>query len=477
MQLPAKINQAINAHGQLYEVGGAVRDRIRHALVPSGNLNPVGFSQFQPAEVDYLVTGIPMDDLIRLLKQFGWVELVGRSFGVLKFKIQLFDKTQGKNSKLKEKTVDIALPRMEKSTGPGHKDFAVEYDHHIPVEQDLGRRDFTVNAIALRIQNTKSKIQDHDLIDPYGGIDDVRNKLIRMVNPEAFKDDPLRMMRACQFAARLGFSIEQKTFKAIKKNAKLISTVSPERVQQELNKMLLSGQPSIGLWLMQRSGLLKILLPELEQGVDVTQPGGYHRYKVFEHSIKSADYAPKNLELRLAGLLHDVAKSQCREVFEGGAHFYGHDKLGEKISRKILARLKYPNQTIEKVTGLIAKHMFAVPETEKGLRRLISKTGLDGLDDLIELRRADIRAQGMEGDTGYLDIFKQAVKDELNKKPAFSIKALKVDGNDLMKELRLKPGPELGRILKQLFEIVLETPQKNRKSNLLKEARRLAGQP
>ncbi|MBI5806510.1 HD domain-containing protein [candidate division TA06 bacterium] len=469
MYLSSEIIKAINSSGRLYEVGGAVRDRIRFALDDSGSIDQESFSQFQPEEVDYLVTGIPMDELTRLLKQFGRVELVGRSFGVIKYKLQIAD--------CKFKTFDIALPRREQSTGPGHRDFAVEYDPNIPVEQDLGRRDFTVNAMALQLQTANCKLQNSELIDPYDGLQDVKDKLIRMVSPNAFAEDPLRMLRACQFAARLGFSVEEKTFKSIRKNAKLITTVSPERIQQELNKMLMSDQPSIGLWLMQRSGLLKILLPELEQGVDVTQPGGFHRYKVFEHSIKTADFAPKTLELRLAALLHDAAKPQCREIVEGGAHFYGHDKLGAKMAGEILARLKYSGQITSRVTGLIAKHMFAVPETGKGLRRLISKTGLEGLEDLIGLRRADILAQGMEGDTGYLESFKQAVKEELGKKPAFSLKDLKIDGNDLMKELDLAPGPEMGRILKQLFEMVLENPKNNRKTFLLKEARRLAGQP
>jgi tRNA nucleotidyltransferase (CCA-adding enzyme) len=469
MSLPLDIIQSINSSGQLYEVGGAVRDRFRHSLNPLGNVDPERFFRYQPDEVDYLVTGIPVDELTRLLKPFGRVELVGRSFGVIKFKMQI--------AKGKTKTYDLALPRKEKSTGPGHKDFQIAYDHNLPIEQDLERRDFTVNAMAFRMQNAKCKMVNAELTDPYGGVEDIRNRLIRMVSPKAFAEDPLRMLRACQFASRLGFSVEQNTFKAIKKNAKLISVVSPERVQQELNKMLLSDQPSIGLWLMQRSGLLKVLLPELEQGVDVTQPGGFHRYKVFEHSIKTADFASKTLELRLAALLHDAAKPQCREAVEGGAHFYGHDKLGAKIAGEILARLKYSSQIISRVTGLIAKHMFAVPETGKGLRRLISKTGLEGLDDLIELRRADILAQGMDGDTSYLEAFKQAVKEELGKKPVFFIKDLKVNGNDLMKELGLAPGPEMGRILKHLFEMVLENPKNNRKAHLLKEARRLAGQP
>ncbi len=287
MYLPQKIINSVNSIGQIYEVGGAVRDRIRYALsLDTGLIDPKKFWSFPSEEVDYLVTGMPMNALISGLGHYGQVELVGKSFGVIKFKLEIQNP--------KSKIYDIALPRRETSTGLGHRDFEIEFDPDLPVEQDLGRRDFTVNAIALRIQNSKFKIQNPEIIDPYNGLQDIKDRLIRMVNPNAFKEDPLRMLRACQFAARFQFSIEQDTFKAIKKNAKLIRTVSPERIQQELNKMLLKAdQPSIGLWLMQRSELLKEVFPELEEGVDVTQPGGYHRYKVFEHSIKSVDYAPK----------------------------------------------------------------------------------------------------------------------------------------------------------------------------------------
>lgn len=466
MQLPQKITDSVNTLGQIYEVGGAVRDRIRYSLsLDTGRIDHQKFWAYPAEEVDYLVTGMSMDTLIADLGHYGHVELVGRSFGVIKFKLQI--------ANCKSKIVDIALPRKEISTGSGHRDFEIEYDPDLPVEQDLGRRDFTVNAIALRIQNSKFKIQNPVIIDPYNGIQDIKDRLIRMVNPQAFREDPLRMLRACQFAARFQFSVEQDTFKAIKKNAGLIRSVSPERIQQELNKMLLKAdQPSIGLWLMQRSGLLKEILPELEVGVDVTQPGGFHRYKVFEHSIKSVDFAPPVLEMRLAALLHDIAKPQCREVFEGGSHFYGHDKLGEKMSRQVLERLKYSGEIIARVVMLVRRHMFAFPETEKGLRRLISKVGIAGVYDLIELRRADIKAQGRitEGADRDLDIFEQAVTEVINQNPPFSINDLAVDGDDIMKEFRLKPGPEVGLILKHLLEHVLDHPERNERELLLDEA-------
>ncbi|HBZ86477.1 MAG: hypothetical protein A2509_08005 [Candidatus Edwardsbacteria bacterium RIFOXYD12_FULL_50_11] len=467
MYLPKKILDSINSLGQIYEVGGVVRDRIRYSLsLDTGGIDHHKFWSYPAEEVDYLVTGMPIDALISGLGYYGQVELAGRSFGVIKFKLHI--------ANCQAKTVDIALPRKETSTGLGHRDFEIEFDPDLPVEQDLGRRDFTVNAIALNVANIKSRIPN--LIDPYNGLQDIKDRLIRMVNPRVFKEDPLRMLRACQFAARFQFSIEQDTFKAIKKNARLIRTVSPERIQQELNKMLLKAdQPSIGLWLMQRSGLLKEIFPELEAGVDVTQPGGYHRYKVFEHSIKSVDYAPKSLEMRLAALLHDIAKPRCREVFEGGAHFYGHDKLGEKIAKELLERLKYSGQIISRVALLVRRHMFAFPQTEKGLRRLVAKVGIKGVYDLIELRRADIRAQGRgtEEDDRELDHFEQALTEVINKNPPFTINDLEVDGNIVMTEFHLKPGPKVGRVLRRLLDFVLDHPENNKKDLLLDEAARL----
>jgi putative nucleotidyltransferase with HDIG domain len=469
MSLSGKIIKDINGSGQLYEVGGAVRDRVLHSLDQQGNIDGERFRRYLPSEVDYLVTGISLEKLTALLSRHGRTEMTGRSFGVIKFKPDIQDH--------KFAVYDIALPRQERSTGPGHSDFEVEYDPDIPVEQDLGRRDFTANAMALRISNAEYRVSKDGLVDPYNGLEDIKEKLIRMVFPGAFKEDPLRMLRACQFAARLNFAVEQPTFDSMKKHSRLISSVTPERVQMELNKLLMSGQPSIGLWLMQRSGLLKMLLPELEEGADVTQPGGYHRYKVLEHAMITADHAPKDLVMRLAALLHDVAKPRCRETFEGGAHFYAHEKAGEEMARAILTRLKYSSELTDRVALLVRRHMFAVPETEKGLRRLIAKTGVQGLYDLIALRRADILAQGMEGSTGYLDQFKQAVEDELARKPPFGLQDLAVDGVDLMKEFGLEPGSELGQMLRWLLDLVLDHPHMNCREILLDQVRRRLGRP
>ncbi|MCP4703250.1 MAG: CCA tRNA nucleotidyltransferase, partial [candidate division Zixibacteria bacterium] len=215
--------------GHIYEVGGAVRDRLLSQSI-------------EAKDRDYLVCGIPYSNLSRLLKNYGKVDLVGRSFGVIKF-------TQKRNSD--PYTFDISLPRKEHSTGVGHKDFEVLFDPGLSVEDDLTRRDFTINAMAFSLDNKK-------LIDPLNGQLDLEKRQIRMVSDQAFPEDPLRMLRAIQFAARLDFSIEPKTLKAIKKNASLIQSVSVERINEELNKLLVRAkEPSVGFRLMQETGLLK----------------------------------------------------------------------------------------------------------------------------------------------------------------------------------------------------------------------------
>ncbi len=474
MQLPGKVIEAINARGQLYEVGGAVRDRIRYGMDPhTGRLDPGRFWSYTPEETDYLATGMPMEELIDILSIFGRTELVGKSFGVVKFRVEVSDR--------QARLVDLALPRRERSTGIGHRDFEIDYDPELPIEQDLGRRDFTVNAMARPLYAHEKLL---DIIDPHGGMADIRARLVRMVGPKAFEEDPLRMLRACQFAARFEYALEEGTYQAISRHAGLISAVSPERVRMELDKMLLKAErPSVGLWLMQRSGLLKLLLPELEEGVGCSQPGGFHRYSVFEHSIRAVDFIPRThpqcLALRLAALLHDVSKPRCRQMAGGAATFYGHERVGEQAARSVLERLRYPRDLTDEVCLLVRRHMFAIPETERGLRRLISKVGVERIYDLIELRRADIRAQGRDQEAGdpALEHLEQAVTEEIHHHPPFTLRDLAVDGRDLMAEFRLPSGPEIGWLLEQLLEQVLDDPRRNTREKLLDEAARLLSRP
>jgi len=399
--------------------------------------------------------------LIDLLKKHGKVDLVGRSFGVIKF-------SPWKRPSFEEevKTFDLALPRKEFSIGLGHKDFKVEFDHQLSVEDDLARRDFTMNALAFDLSTKK-------LVDPLGGKKDIRKGLIRITYPNSFVDDPLRMLRGVQFAARFEFELEKKTFQKICENAELIKTVSPERIQLELSKLLTRAKkPSIGFRLMHKTGILKHILPELEACVGVTQPGGYHRYDVFEHSLTTTDSSPMELELRLAALFHDISKPQCRSLVPEGATFYGHEKKGALVSQRILTRLRYSNEVISRVKLLVDKHMFTTAVTDKGLRRLINRVGKENIFDLLELRRADIIAQGKGGETFDIDEFEERIKLEIKKKPPFGLKDLQIDGNEIMKEFDLEPGPLVGKILNHLLDLVLDYPELNRKERLLEEAKK-----
>ncbi|MFH2035844.1 MAG: HD domain-containing protein [Candidatus Zixiibacteriota bacterium] len=429
---------AILKMGKLYEVGGAVRDKMLGRDITI-------------KDRDYLVCGIPYLDLSKILKQYGQVDLVGKSFGVIKF-------TQYRKDN--KYTFDLSLPRKEFSTGHGHKDFSVTFDPDLDVADDLLRRDFTINAMAVSLETDQ-------LIDPYGGQVDLKNKLIRMVSPNSFPEDPLRMLRAIQFSARFEFEIEPGTYQAIIDNAELIKTVSAERVSEELNKLLtLADRPSIGFRLMHKTGIMNRILPEMEEMVDVDQPGGYHKYDVFEHTMHTIDAAPKSLHIRLAALFHDIAKPRTRRITETKATFYGHESQGARIAKKVLKRLRYSSDVINKVATLTDRHMFVTGVTDKGMRRLIRKVGQDLIFDLLDLRRADVVAQGMGGTTEDVDEFEQNIRDEIDKKPPFSISDLELDGIEIMQMFSLKPSPIVGEILDFLMENVLDEPAYNTKEKL-----------
>ncbi|NOY89516.1 MAG: HD domain-containing protein [FCB group bacterium] len=439
--------------GRIYEVGGAVRDRFLLKEKPT-------------KDRDYLVTGIPYDELSRILKTHGRVDLVGRSFGVIKF-------TQFKSGI--PHTFDITLPRKEYSVGVGHTDFKVDFDPNLKVEEDLLRRDFTINAMAYALDNK-------ELVDPVGGRLDLEKRQLRMVYKDSFKDDPLRMLRAIQFAARFNFIVEPETFKALREYASLIKTVSSERIAEELNKLLkLSEKPSEGFRLMLSSGILKEILPELEECVGVDQPGGYHKYDVFEHTLHVIDACRRDLTLRMAALFHDINKPQHKRVVDKGATFYGHEVSGAKTAKTVLKRLKYPTDFIRNVSILVARHMFTTDVSDKGLRRLIKKFApanpteggeeVNLIFDLLDLRRADVIGQGMGGTTEDVDELEARIREELNKKPPFSISDLALNGNDIMKLFKLKPGPRVGKILDYLMEQVLDNPQNNNREKLESFAR------
>lgn len=432
--------QEIVREGRLYEVGGCVRDALLYRLA-------------DVKDRDYLVCGIPYERLTEILKRHGRVDLVGRSFGVIKF--TPFGATV---------TYDVCLPRRERSTGPAHTDFEVDFDPSLPVEMDLGRRDFSINAMAR-------DLTDGALVDPFHGQRDLHDRVIRMVAAESFTEDPLRMLRAVQFAARFEFTVESATLAALAANAPLITTVSPERIAEELNKMLTrAARPSIGFRLMQETGLLPHILPELGPTVGCQQPGGYHAYDVFEHTLRIIDACPPRLHLRLAALFHDITKPRHKRPTENGATFYGHEVSGAETAKQVLKRLRYSTDIVRDVTVLVERHMFTTDVGPKGLRRFIRRVGQRLIPDLLDLRRADVVAQGMGGTTGDVDRMEEAIREEIDRKAPFGRSDLAVNGQAIMAAFRLETSPLIGEVLNHLLEKVLDDPAENQPDILLRHA-------
>jgi tRNA nucleotidyltransferase (CCA-adding enzyme) len=438
--LKDEVVQDILREGRLYEVGGCVRDALITHL-PTVK------------DRDYLVCGIAFERLTQILKRHGRVDLVGRSFGVIKFTPSEIDGIY-----------DISLPRRERSTGPGHTDFEVDFDPSLGVEADLGRRDFSINAIACDLASGL-------LVDPFDGQRDLNDRIIRMVAPKSFAEDPLRMLRAVQFAARFEFTIEPVTYEALSANVGLITTVSPERIAEELNKMLVrSARPSIGLRLMLETGLLHHILPELEPTVGCEQPGGYHAHDVFEHTVRIIDACPPRLHLRLAALFHDITKPRHKRLTADGASFYGHEISGAETAKQVLKRLRYSTDIIRDVTVLVERHMFTTEVGPKGLRRFIRRVGQRLIPDLLDLRRADVIAQGMGGTTGDVDRMEEAIHEEIERKSPFGRSDLAVNGQAIMTAFHLEPSPLVGDVLNYLLEKVLDDPAENQPAILLQHA-------
>ena len=343
------------------------------------------------------------------------------------------------------------------------------------IYEDISRRDFTINGIAY------NPITDQ-IIDPFNGIDDIKNKIIRTIgNPiERFREDGLRCFRACRFSSQLNFSIEKNTFEAIKKSIDIASKISAERIRDEFIKIIISPKPSIGLECMRESGLLESFMPELLDGYGVEQ-NRYHKYDVYYHNIYTCDAASGNdYRIRLAALLHDIGKPYAKKEIEGSnkegkkSVFYNHEIIGASISKKIMKRLKFSNADINFVTHLIRNHMFHYTEnwTEGAVRRFLRKVGIENLDALFELRRADRIGNGLKkGESNAIKRFKERIEKIIEQENAITVKDLAINGNDIMETFNLKPGPIIGKILNNLLEVILDEPEKNKKEILLNIAK------
>jgi len=313
----------------------------------------------------------------------------------------------------------------------------------------------------------------------YGGQKDIDSKLVRAVGnaDERFSEDALRMMRAVRIASELGFTIEEKTFEAIKKNAPLINKIAKERIKDELFKLLGSPNPYEGMVLFRESGLSQEILPELEKcfGVEQKSPGRHHIYDVGTHLLMALKFCKSTDPVtRFATLLHDIGKPQTyRKLNTGTITFYNHEMVSTKIAQNIADRLRLSRKETDKLITLVRWHQFTVDErqTDSAIRRVIRNVGLENIEDMLALRVADRLGGGARETSWRLEEFKARLI-EVQKQP-FAVKDLKIDGNDVMKELNLKPGKEVGEILNKLFDEVVEKKVENEREILLSELKNI----
>ena len=445
MQIPDYVKNIVEklekAGFEAYIVGGCVRDLLMDKI---------------PKDWDITTNARP--EKILELFSHGKYENV---FGTVLVPIKL---ANGET----EDVVEVTTYRSEQGYSDRRHPDEITFEDNL--DKDLSRRDFTVNAMALRLRSGQAP----EITDLFGGEKDLKKKIIRAVGePEdRFKEDALRMMRAIRLACQLHFIIEGKTERAIIKMAGGIKFISGERIRDELVKIFTSDRAYEGLMMLHELKLLQYIIPELERGVGVNQ-NKHHIYTVFNHSVLSLKYTPnKKWQVKLASLLHDIAKPQTKRMIKGDATFYNHDLVGAKVANKILERLKFSKADTEKITNLIRNHMFYynVGEvTESSVRRLIRKVGEENLADLIDLRIADRLGSGVPKAKPYklrhLEYMMEKVRFD-----AVSVKMLKINGDDLMKTLNIEPGPKIGAILDVLLSEVIEDQNLNNREYLEKRS-------
>ncbi len=439
---------------EAYVVGGCVRDLLLSS---------------EPKDWDIATNGKP-EELLKIFPD-GKYE---NDFGTVMLPLKYIEGVEEKD--WNGPNVEITTYRIESKYSDKRHPDKVKFAKTL--EEDLSRRDFTVNAMAIEIKNQESrnkKQTNFEIIDLFDGQEDLKNKKIRAVGEaeERFDEDALRMMRAIRFSVQLGFKIDKKTFEAIKKNAKNLKYVSIERIRDEFDKIILSKNPAQGVEILVETKLIDYFIPEILGTIGVKQ--NRHHYfgpynTVYAHLLASLEKCPsEKLEVRLASFLHDIGKPKSKRGTGEMATFYSHEYIGAKMVEKILERMKYPRKTIEKTVMLVKNHMFYynVDEVgESGVRRVVQKVGVENIADLIDVRIADRLGSGVAKAVPYkLRHFKFMVEKVSH--DAISVKQLKINGNDLMQDLKIQPGPKIGAILDVLLAQVIDDQTLNEKEKLL----------
>jgi len=453
-----------------YLVGGAVRDEL------------LGL---ESKDADFLVPGVDTEGLKRALELHGRVEdlvVGGRLVGVR------LHPRETTIRRLAPAGIEFAPPRKEVSTGPGRHDFEIVADASLSVEDDMRRRDFTVNAMARRLATG-------DIVDPLGGREDLERRVLRSVSPTSFAEDPLRLVRALRFVSQLGFEPDKSTLRQMREDAKSVRLVSAERIggglaadgMGELSKLLLGTQPGRALELARDTGVLVELLPEFKPAIGFDHESRYHSLTVDEHTfavVQAAAEAKRSLAVRLAAVFHDLGKPHVAwRGADGRLHYYAkpgfsdrsHEQVGAELARDALVRLRYPNALRGRVVRIVRHHMFQVGKGDPvRARRFLAKYGEELAFDLIDHKEADFLGKPGPGggrlyeDIAKLEHFRKTLERE--RKHPHRLADLAVDGNDLI-TLGFPPGPELGHVLRDLLHDVVEEPTLNTKSVLLGRAR------
>jgi putative nucleotidyltransferase with HDIG domain len=453
-----------------YLVGGAVRDEL------------LGL---ESKDADFLVPGLDTEGLKRALEPHGKVQdlvVADRLVGV-----RLYPRERTIR-RLAPAGIEFAPPRKEVSTGPGRRDFEIVADPSLSVEDDMRRRDFTINAMARRLATG-------ELVDPVGGRTDLERRVLRTVSPTSFAEDPLRLVRGLRFVSQLGLTPDGSTLRQMREEAPSVKLVSGERVggglsadgKGELSKLLLGREPARALRLARDTGVLVELLPEFERAIGFEQENRYHSLSVDEHTfvvVQAAADADYSLAVRLAALFHDVGKPYV--AWRGAderLHYYAkrgrsersHEQVSAELARAALLRLRYPNAIRSCVVRIVRHHMFQVGKGDAArARRFLAKHGDELAFELVDHKHADYLGKpGPDGrarteDIEKLERFRQMLRRERNQ--PHRLADLAVDGHDLI-AAGFRPGPELGRVLRELLHEVVDDPSLNTKDALLPRAR------
>jgi putative nucleotidyltransferase with HDIG domain len=452
-----------------YVVGGAVRDALLGR---------------ESKDADFLVPGTDIAGLRASLAPHGRTEelvVAGRAVGVR------FHPRDPAARRLARSGIELAPPRREVSTGPGRHDFEIVVDPQASVEEDLGRRDFTINAMARRLAGG-------ELVDPYGGRRDLEARVLRTVSPTSFAEDPLRLVRGLRFVAQLDLDPEPRTLAQMRREASSVRLVSGERIGGgiaadglgELSKLLLAPHPAKALRLARDTGVLVHLLPEFTAAIGFDQESRYHSLTVDEHTfqvVQAAADANRSLVVRLAALFHDLGKPHVAwRGTDGRLHYYAksgfssksHEQVSAELADVALARLRYPTELRRRVVRIVRSHMLDVGRADPlRARKLLARFGEPMLRELLDHKEADIRGKGerpVDDDLAKLERLRRSVTRE--RAQPHRIRDLAVRGDDLI-GVGFKPGPELGQALRQLLEDVVRSPDLNTRDELLRRARKL----